>query len=99
MIYITEIKSFKCPGETSLKVDFEFNQEIINILKQSDGAIWHKTQKFWEAPANQLAFLIDNFTYLDNISFSCFEDEAKNNYDLTLNYKTTPFDYQLEGIK
>lgn len=46
MIYITEIKSFKCPGETSLRIDFEFNQEIINILKQSDGAIWHKTQKF-----------------------------------------------------
>jgi hypothetical protein len=43
--------------------------------------------------------LIDNFTYLDDISFSCFKDEAKNNYDLTLKYKTEPFDYQLEGIK
>ena len=99
MIYITEIKSFKCPGETSLRIDFEYNADIISILKQSDGAIWHKTQKFWEAPANQLAFLIDNLTYLDDISFSCFEDEAKNSYDLTLNYKTEPFDYQLEGIK
>ena len=99
MIYITEIKSFKCPGETSLRIDFEYNADIISILKQSDGAIWHKTQKFWEAPANQLAFLIDNLTYLDSISFSCFEDEAKNNYNLTLNYKTKPFDYQLEGIK
>lgn len=39
MIYITEIKSFKCPGETSLRVDFEYNQDTISVLKQSDGAI------------------------------------------------------------
>ena len=99
MIYITEIKSFKCPGETSLRIDFEYNQDIINVLKQSDGAIWHKTQKFWEVPANQLAFLIDNLTYIDNIRLGFMEDSQEQSYELTLKYKTTPFDYQYEDIK
>ena len=99
MIYITEIKSFKCPGETSLRIDFEYNQDIINVLKQSDGAIWHKTQKFWEVPANQLAFLIDNLTYIDNMRLGFMEDSQEQKYELTLNYKTTPFDYQYEDIK
>lgn len=99
MIYITEIKSFKCPGETSLRIDFEYNQDIINVLKQSDGAIWHKTQKFWEVPANQLAFLIDNLTYIDNMRLGFMEDSQEQKYELTLKYKTTPFDYQYEDIK
>lgn len=99
MIYITEIKSFKCPGETSLRVDFEYNQDIISVLKQSDGAIWHKTQKFWEVPANQLAFLIDNLTYIDNMRLGFIEDTQEQSYELTLKYKTTPFDYQYEDIK
>lgn len=99
MIYITEQKSFKCPGETSLRIDFEFSQDIINILKQSDGAIWHKVQKFWEVPANQLAFLIDNLSHIDDIRLSFIENSDANKYDLTLNYKTTPFDYQYEDIK
>ena len=99
MIYITEIKSFKCPGETSLRINFEYNQDIINVLKQSDGAIWHKTQKFWEVPANQLAFLIDNLTYIDNMRLGFMEDSQEQSYELTLKYKTTPFDYQYEDIK
>lgn len=99
MIYITEIKSFKCPGETSLRIDFEYNQDIINVLKQSDGAIWHKTQKFWEVPANQLAFLIDNLTYIDDMRLGFIEDAQEQKYELTLKYKTTPFDYQYEDIK
>lgn len=99
MIYITEIKSFKCPGETSLRVDFEYNQDTISVLKQSDGAIWHKTQKFWEVPANQLAFLIDNLTYIDDMRLGFIEDVQEQSYELTLKYKTTPFDYQYEDIK
>ena len=99
MIYISEQKSFKCPGETSLKIDFEYNQEIISILKQADGALWHKVQKYWELPVNQLAFLIDNLSYIDDLSLSFLENYNDKKYDLTLEYKTSPFPYQLDGIR
>ena len=99
MIYISEQKSFKCPGETSLKIDFEYNQEIISILKQADGALWHKVQKYWELPVNQLAFLIDNLSYIDDLSLSFLENYNNKKYDLTLEYKTSPFPYQLDGIR
>ena len=46
MIIISEQKSFKCPGETSLRIDFDYNPQIIDILKKAENALWHKVQKY-----------------------------------------------------
>ena len=99
MIFISEIKSVKCPGETSLKIDFDYNQNIINILKQSGAAIWNKKQQFWELPANQLAFLIDNLILLDDITFTAIENKQEKEYKLVCKHKSKLFDYQEEGVK
>ena len=99
MIKITEIPSVKVVGETSLRLDFEYNLDIINIIKEAEDCIWHKKLYFWEAPVSKLGFLIDNLTYIDNIDLRLLPDKDHYNYNLILNYKSTPFDYQLEGIK
>ena len=98
MITISEITSFKCPGETSLRIDFEYNEKIIEILKQTECALWHKTQKFWEVHASKLSFLIDNFTFLDDIKINLLKEKENNNYKSTLKYKSKLFNYQQEGI-
>ena len=99
MITITEQKSFKCPGETSLRVDFKFNQQVIDTLKVAGDALWHKKQLFWEIPVSKLAFLIDNLTFIDDITINILPDKIEKEYNLTLNYKSKPLDYQYEGIK
>jgi len=100
MIKITETKSIKTIGDTSLLVDFNYNPEIINIIKSTNNAIWHNKLKIWELPANMLAFLVDNLTFIDDIEINLLpkEEEVKK-YDLTIEYKTKPFEYQLEGIR
>lgn len=98
MITISEITSFKCPGETSLRIDFEYNEKIIEILKQTECALWHKTQKFWEVHVSKLSFLIDNFTFLDDIKINLLKEKENNNYKSTLKYKSKLFNYQQEGI-
>ena len=99
MIYIAERQSKKNVGKTSLFIKFDYNQEYINIIKQAENAIWHKKDLEWELPINKLAFLIDNFSLLDDIELSILPDEQKEKLDLTLDYKTKPFDYQEDGIR
>lgn len=99
MIKIKEQKSIKTIGDTSLCITFEFNPEIIRVLKNAGDALWHKTLKVWELPINKLSFLIDNLSQIDNIDLELLPDEEKETYNLKINYKTKPFSYQLEGIQ
>lgn len=99
MIKIKEQKSIKTIGDTSLCITFEFNPEIIRVLKNAGDALWHKTLKVWELPINKLSFLIDNLSQIDDIDLELLHDEEKETYNLKINYKTKPFSYQLEGIQ
>lgn len=99
MVNINEIKSIKCPGETSLMVTFDYNDQIVNIIKQAGDAVWNKKLKYWELPANKLAFLIDEITFIDNINLSLLQNKQEKEYNISLKYKTAPFDYQLDGIQ
>lgn len=100
MINITENVSKKCVGQTSLFVSFDYDPKYVDIVKQAEDAIWHKDLKQWELPLNKLAFLIDNFTLLDDIQLDLLEDDVKEReLNLTVNYRTDPFEYQLEDIK
>ena len=99
MITISEIKSYKCPGETSFKLNFDYNEQVLNVLKELEFALWHKKEKFWEVHLSSLSFLIDKLTYIDDIEINLLEEEKQKEYDLTLTYKTKPFNYQEEGIR
>ena len=99
MVNIKEIYSIKCPGETSLMVTFDYNDQIVNIIKQAGDAVWNKKLKYWELPANKLAFLIDNITFIDNINLELIQNSIRKEYNISLKYKTKPFDYQYDGIK
>lgn len=101
MIYISERQPEKLPGLSSLFVTFDFNMEIVNVLRSVESAIYHKKTKTWECPITSLATLIDSLTSLDEIKLLLMQDSAPNVQDVTLynNYKTQPFQYQLDGIK
>ena len=99
MISITENKSIKSVGQTSLFVSFDYDPKLVEIIKGAENAIWHKDKKLWELPLNKLAYLIDNLTLFDDIQINIYEDSEGNDLDLVINYKTDPFDYQKEDIK
>lgn len=99
MINIVEQESVKAVGKTSLFIYFDYDQKIIDIIRGCGNCIYHKNIKTWESPISNLAFLIDNLTFLDKIQIYPMKDEESSNLHLTQQYKTAPFEYQKEGIE
>lgn len=99
MISIVEMKSEKVVGSTSLCVLSDYDQKVIDVIKSTGCAVWHKRKKFWEVPCYKLAYLIDNLCYLDDIDLSFMQDAEICQIEPIADYKTKPFPYQEQGIK
>lgn len=102
MIYITEKRAEKLSGLTSIFVSFNYNQQLINLLKSNFPIYNYNTKTHaWELPINRLAELLDLLTYIDDIKLKLYSEEQRvsNDPKLVENYKLKPFAYQEEGIK
>ena len=102
MINIIEKKSNKSPGITSLNITFKYDENILNVIKSCDGAVYHKKDKMWEVPCSELSKVIDGANGFDDIQLDLLKDKSKKEIEVKLNtknFKTKPFPYQLEGIK
>lgn len=100
MIKIKEDKCLKLSGITSLFISFDFNLQVIEIIKATDKYIYHKKTHVWELPITSLSYLLDELTYLDDIELQLYnEDKDKKHYYPTLKYKVPPFKHQLEGLE
>ena len=101
MIHIEERKTVKLPGETSLFVNFEYDPLIVDAGKQCSVAHYDKNTLTWEVPLTSLSFLIEHLSSFDDVELCFLEDvlpEPDNIFELST-YKTTPYQYQLEGIQ
>ena len=99
MITITENIPKKISGSTSLFLDCPYNQTSIDLIKSSGLAVWHKKDKVWEVPVTSLSFLLDNLTYVDDITLNLLPDkEDVKEQKLTVNYKVKPFKHQEEAV-
>ena len=105
MITITELcPPFKMSGLSSFRVDFPFNQTIIDAIKTVPNVVWHKTQKFWEVAPSSLAKLLDTLTFLDDIDLVMAKPETSMisepplTEDEIKSFKYKPFDHQIEAI-
>lgn len=104
MIYINEISPpIKLPGLSSLTIKFEYRQNIVDVVKQLPNALWHKKDLLWEVPVTCLARAIDLLVEYDEISLSVLDSipsSVPRQAPAELGpYITTPYQYQLEGIK
>ena len=102
MIKIIERQTVKLPGITSLFVSFDFNKQIVEELKILGNSYFDPDTKEWEIPVTLLSEFIDRTCKLDETIIQLAQDENKGVADDCFvdkySYKTTPFDYQLEGI-
>ena len=99
MINIVEQDSVKTIGKTSLFIYFDYDQRIIDIIRSCGNCVYHKSVKAWESPISNLAFLVDNLTFLTDIRILPMKDEEENSLSITQQFKTKPFKYQNEGIE
>ena len=86
-------------GQTSLFVSFDYDPKIIENIKQANRYVYDDTTKTWEMPLNNLSYLIDNLTSIDDINLDFLPEEKAEELPLVVDYKLKPFNYQLEGIK
>lgn len=104
MISITEKPTVKCPGLSSLFIEFEYRREIVDCIKNSgDIAVYDKKSKIWECPITSLSRLIESLSNYEDIELTlmdeCKEDTVKDIVLNTNNYITQPYKYQVNSIK
>ena len=112
MIRIFEISpGKKISGLSTLIIDFDFNQYIVDALKTLPTYHYHKREKCWEVPIAYLGRVLDNLTFLDDIQLRLLD--TPENGEITFNrkhnlnplseiekisFKATPFPHQLEAV-
>ena len=97
-----EIKDSKnCNGQYSLFVSFEYNSDILDIVKSFPTRVYNKDDKTWELPFNQLGNLVNKLSKYDvNISGKYVKLETSEvQIPSYFNFKTKPFEHQIEGVK
>lgn len=74
MIYIKEAQPKRVSGLTSLFLKFDFNQDVIDVIKEFSPHVYNKTTQVWELPVCFLAQLLDRLTVLDDVSLMLFDE-------------------------
>ena len=101
MIKIEERVCEKLSGLTSLFLSFNYNEEIVAVVKQlSDIFNFNKKTKEWELPITALSKCLDELCPFDSLSVS-FYNEAKTLEEIALEnitYKLKPFKHQQDAI-
>ena len=112
MIRIFEISPpKKISGLSSLLVDFDFNQYIVDSIKTIPTAHYHKKEKVWELPVCYLGRLLDSLTFLDEIQLKLLDTPKSGEFRFNkqfnleplteiekISFKMKPFEHQLEAI-
>jgi len=101
MINIVIKNSVMCNGDYSLFVSFDYNADIVDIVKSFPTRNYNKNDKTWELPFNQLGTLVNTLSkYEITISGKYIKLEtSEKKIPPYFNFKTKPFEHQIEGVE
>ena len=101
MININIAKSVKCNGDWSLFVTFPYKDEIVNVIRSLPSRFWDKDNKCWEVPFKNLSNLVTALPQYDfDITGEYVSTEKKAvSIPAGFEFKTTPFQHQIEGFE
>lgn len=100
MIYMQERITKHVPGITSIFISFKYDPDIVNEIKSLPCFNFSKKDTEWEVPVIYLSDLIDKLCIYDDIDLKLLKLDFEEDVEYQLsNYKTQPFDYQLDGIQ
>ena len=96
MINVRIERSKKCNGEYSCFLTFPYDIDIINVIRELPDRYWHVKEKVWEIPYKKLSYIQKKlsgykFSIVDNI-------EVEEVPKIDFNFKTKPFNHQIEGF-
>lgn len=112
MIYVTEISPpRKISGLSSIIVQFDYSQYVVDSLKTIPTYYFHKKDNAWEIPISYLGRLLDSLTFLDEINLRLLDTPESGDFHFgrqfnleplseteKISFKVKPFEHQLEAI-
>ena len=100
MININIANSKKCNGEYSMFITFDYNQKIVDVIREFPTRYWNKDRKEWEVPFTKLGEFV---TKLSDFDFDITGqhvtvEKPKAVTPVGFEFKTTPFQHQIDGF-
>lgn len=102
MIDIKIEKATKCNGEWSLYVTFPYDNKIVDIMRSFPSRFWNGDSKSWELPLKCFKPIIDALPDYDfdiHGNWKAFEEKKAVAMPAGFQFKTTPFQHQVEGFQ
>ncbi len=102
MIDIKVAESRKCNGDWSLYVTFPYDQKIVDVIRNISNRFWDKENKEWELPFKYFKPFIDALSDFDfdiHGNWAAFEEKKKVVMPAGFEFKTKPFNHQIEGFE
>ena len=104
MITLRVDKADKCNGDLSLFASFNYNAQLVEMVRDLPSRYWNKETREWEIPVKKLPDLIEMFHDFD-IKLCGLLDELNKPKQKDCKkpdgfaFKTTPFDHQVDGFE
>lgn len=102
MIDIRIAEATKCNGEWSLYVTFPYDQKIVEVIRSFSSRFWDKDKKEWELSFKCFKPFIDSLYEFDfdiHGNWKAFEEKKAVAIPTGFQFKTTPFQHQIEGFE
>ena len=104
MITLKIDKPNKCNGDYSIFVSFPYDMNIINTIRELPTRYWLNDTKEWEVPFKKLEALIATFSDKYEMEVitdypDCFAENDEVEVPDGFEFKTKPFNHQIEGFK
>ena len=100
MININIANSKKCNGEYSLFVSFEYNQKVVDTIREFPTRYWDRDTKTWEIPFVKLGEFVNKLPEhdFDITGQYVVLEKPKAQMPAGFTFKTTPFQHQIDGF-
>ena len=100
MININIAEAKKVNGDWSMFVTFPYNQKVVDVIRTCANRSWDKNKKEWELPIKFFKTFIDSLQDFDfDVSGNWEAFAEKKEISLpNFNFKTTPFQHQIDGF-
>lgn len=100
MITIRIEESKKCNEQYSMFVTFDYNQKIVDTIRNLPTRFYNPEAKEWEVPLKKMQYLVDSlsdFNFDISGKYVTLEKPKAVAPD-SFNFKTKPYEHQIEGF-
>ncbi len=99
MVAVDIRKADKVAGEWGMFLSFPYDEQLIAVVRGLPSRYWHSEQKEWEVPLKNLTELVNQMSnYEVQITGELGALVEKKVPEVEFDFKTKPFDHQIEGF-